>query len=167
MLFSILGLNWGQNEMSNLTITKDAEKDQKFDEPAWWQCLFYVLHFIVKLNKSCSSLELTFLESENQQLSISIVNKWITRIVFISKLVYYIQFWPVNMTGKSIVCPVKALIGPDIVRWPAIIFSPDLCTDSINVVGPRHSLVYNHSQVLKRVKPFNNSGIYFKKKNQP
>ena len=34
--------------MSNLTITKDAEKDEKFDEPARRQCLFYVLRFIVK-----------------------------------------------------------------------------------------------------------------------
>ena len=34
--------------MSNLTIMKDAEKDQKFDKPARWQCLFYVLHVIVK-----------------------------------------------------------------------------------------------------------------------
>ena len=48
MLFSILGLNWGQTEMSNLTITKDAEKDQKFDKPVQRQCLFYVLRFIVK-----------------------------------------------------------------------------------------------------------------------
>ena len=47
MLFSIVGLNWGQN-VSNLTITKDAEKDQKFDEPVRRQCLFYVLRFIVK-----------------------------------------------------------------------------------------------------------------------
>ena len=29
--------------MSNLTITKDAENDQKFDRPARRQCLFYVL----------------------------------------------------------------------------------------------------------------------------
>ena len=31
--------------MSNLTITKDAEKDQKFDKPERRQCLFYVLRF--------------------------------------------------------------------------------------------------------------------------
>ena len=61
--------------MSNLTITKDAEKDQKFDKPEQRQCLFYVLRFIVKCKQSCSSLELTFLESGNQQLSIFIVNK--------------------------------------------------------------------------------------------
>ena len=29
--------------MSNLTITKDAEKDKKFDKPVRWQCLFYVI----------------------------------------------------------------------------------------------------------------------------
>ena len=34
--------------MSNLTITKDAEKDQKFDKPVRRQCLFYLLCFIVK-----------------------------------------------------------------------------------------------------------------------
>ena len=34
--------------MSNLTITKDADKDQKFDKPVRQQCLFYVLRFIVK-----------------------------------------------------------------------------------------------------------------------
>ena len=34
--------------MSNLTITKDTEKDQKFDKPARRQCLFYVLHAIAK-----------------------------------------------------------------------------------------------------------------------
>ena len=34
--------------MSNLTITKDAEKDLKFDKPVRRQCLFYVLRFIVK-----------------------------------------------------------------------------------------------------------------------
>ena len=84
--------------------------------------MFYVK--MLNVNDSCSSLELTFLESGNQQLSIFIVNKWITRIVFIFKLFYYIQFWPVNMTGKSNVWPVKASIRPDIVRWPAVIFSP-------------------------------------------
>ena len=31
-----------------ISITKDAEKDQKFDKPARRQCLFYVLRFIVK-----------------------------------------------------------------------------------------------------------------------
>ena len=30
------------------------------------------------------------------------------------------------MTGKSNVWPVKASIRPDIVRWPAVIFSPGL-----------------------------------------
>ena len=34
--------------MSNLTITKDAEKDHKFDKPVRRQCLFYLLCFIVK-----------------------------------------------------------------------------------------------------------------------
>ena len=34
--------------MSNLTITKDAVKDQMFDKPARRQCLFYVLRVIVK-----------------------------------------------------------------------------------------------------------------------
>ena len=34
--------------MSNLIITKDAERDQKFDKPVRRQFLFYVLHFIVK-----------------------------------------------------------------------------------------------------------------------
>ena len=34
--------------MSNLTIMKDAEKDQKFDKPLRRQCLFYVLRFIEK-----------------------------------------------------------------------------------------------------------------------
>ena len=100
MVFSILGLNWGQNEMSNLTITKDAVKDQKFDKPVLRQCLFLSLN----VNNSCSSLELTFLESGNQQLSIFIVNKWITRIVFIFKLFYYTVFnfdrskWPASQT---------------------------------------------------------------------
>ena len=39
----------------------------------------------------------------------------------------------------------------------------DLCADRINALGPRHSLVYNHSQVLKRIRPINSSGIYFKR----
>ena len=39
----------------------------------------------------------------------------------------------------------------------------DLCTDRIDVLGPRHGLVYNHSQVLKRIRPINSSGIYFKR----
>ena len=34
--------------MSNLTITKDTEKDQKFGKPVRRQGLFYVLRFIVK-----------------------------------------------------------------------------------------------------------------------
>ena len=38
----------------------------------------------------------------------------------------------------------------------------DLCTDSINGLGPRHSSVYNNSQVLKQVRCFNGSGIYFR-----
>ena len=29
----------------------------------------------------------------------------------------------------------------------------DVCTDSINVVGPRHSSVYNYTQVLKLYRP--------------
>ena len=32
--------------------------------------------------------------------------------------------WPVKMTGKMRVWPVKSAIRPDIVRWPAVIFSP-------------------------------------------
>ena len=48
MLLSIVGLNGRQNEMSNLTVTKDTEKDQKFDKPVRRQCLFYVVRFIVK-----------------------------------------------------------------------------------------------------------------------
>ena len=39
----------------------------------------------------------------------------------------------------------------------------DLCTDSVNVLGPRHSLVNNHSQVLKRARPINSRGIYLKR----
>ena len=31
----------------------------------------------------------------------------------------------------------------------------DLCTDRINVLGPRHSFVYNHTQVLQRIRPIN------------
>ena len=39
----------------------------------------------------------------------------------------------------------------------------DLCTDRINVLGPRYSLVYNHTQVLTRIRRINSSGIYFKR----
>ena len=42
--------------------------------------------------------------------------------------------------------------------------SIDLCTDNINVLEQRHRLVYNNSQVLKRVRLFNSSGIYFMRK---
>ena len=34
------------------------------------------------------------------------------------------EFWPVNMTGKTKVWPVKYTISPDIVCWPAVISSP-------------------------------------------
>ena len=36
------------------------------------------------------------------------------------------QMWPVNMTGKTKGWPVNSQISPDIVRWPAVISSPDL-----------------------------------------
>ena len=38
----------------------------------------------------------------------------------------HIQKWPVKMTGKTIVWPVKSAIRPDIVRLPDVIFSPVL-----------------------------------------
>ena len=36
----------------------------------------------------------------------------------------YDRMWPVNMTGKVNIWPVKPPIRPDIVRWPAVISSP-------------------------------------------
>ena len=38
----------------------------------------------------------------------------------------YDRMWPVNMTSKANIWPVKPLIRLDIVRWPAIISSPKL-----------------------------------------
>ena len=34
--------------------------------------------------------------------------------------------WPVNMTGKMKDWPVNSQIGSDIVRWPAVISSPEI-----------------------------------------
>ena len=39
----------------------------------------------------------------------------------------YDRLWPVNMTGKTKSWLVNSPISPDIVRWPAVISSPDRC----------------------------------------
>ena len=44
------------------------------------------------------------------------------------KKVFVSKNGPVKMTGKTRVWPVKSAIRPDIVRWPAVICSPDLTT---------------------------------------
>ena len=65
---------------------------------------------------------------------------------FVSALCDKVLFWPVNMTGKSNVWPVKASIRPDIVRWPAVIFSPaTLCREKKDKATIPTGVIYMYS----------------------
>ena len=59
-----------------------------------WQCLLYFSRFIVECKQWLECIGAHISGIENQQLSIFLVNKWITQIVFTFKLCYYIHFWP-------------------------------------------------------------------------
>ena len=50
-------------------------------------------------------------------------NVWIPK--WPVKMTGKMRVWPVKMTGKTRVWPVKSAIRPDIVRWSAVIVSPE------------------------------------------
>ena len=43
--------------------------------------------------------------------------------------------WPVNTTGKTKGWPVNSPISPDIAHWPAIVLSPDICSNLPHGLG--------------------------------
>ena len=48
----------------------------------------------------------------------------------------YDRLWPVNMTGKTKSWLVNSPISPDIVRWPAVISSPEINQSVVKWIEP-------------------------------
>ena len=72
------------------------------------------------------------------------------------------QMWPVNMTGKTKAWPVNSQISSDIVRWPAVISSPEVGDLlSVSVLWFLLMPTYMHSGSQKR-NVYNQKYYYWK-----
>ena len=65
-----------------------------------------------------------------------------------------IKMWPVKMTGEVKKWPVKRHFWPVIVRWPAVILSPELChatqlLHKVKIGSYKRSILYVNCLLLK------------------
>ena len=52
----------------------------------------------------------------------------------------YDRLWPVNLTGKTKSWLVNSPISPDIVRWPAVISSPEISSRNLTLANIKRKL---------------------------
>ena len=101
-------------------------------------CCYALLHFITTWQQELNSLRRSFslkvLVQSSKTKNPKNISLMHYKVIHIKRQLYgkyyiknvAIQKWLVKVTSTTRVWPVKSTIRPDIVRWPAVILSPEI-----------------------------------------